>query len=133
MGLFKTHRNKTATSAFLFGLILNVTAYLIFSLVASAIISSTDNPTASIGIAAMISMYMCAAFCGFTVSKYKGNGGMLPAISSSLLFVLAMLLIGLITTKGALPLINVINYAVYVILCSLFAFVASKRINKRRR
>ena len=126
-------KNKTARGALVFGIALNVAAFFICTLVSSAIILSTDNPTGNVGMGSMISFFICAAICGFAVSKYKGEGGALPAIASALLFTLVLLAIGLISTKGAIPLATVLNYAAYVIISALCAFFAARKTPRRHR
>ena len=60
-------KNKTARGALVFGIALNVAAFFICTLVSSAIILSTDNPTGNVGMGSMISFFICAAICGFAV------------------------------------------------------------------
>ena len=124
---------RSGARALIFGILFNAAIFFITALASAIILSRTENPTAHVGLCGMICLFVTAASSGFAVSKYKGDGGVLPAVLSSLFFVLVVLMIGLISGKGKLPLISVINLASFMIISALAAILGRKRERKRRR
>ena len=57
----------------------------------------------------------------------------MPAVLSSLFFALVVLMIGLICSKGKMPLLSVINLGVFMIISALGAILGRRRERKRRR
>ena len=126
-----THR--TGGRALIFGIIFTVAVFFATALVGAIILARTENPTGHTGLCGMIVLFITAAASGFAVSRYKGEGGMLPSVLCSLLFVLVVLIIGLVTGKGKLPLISVINLGAFMLISTLSAALGRKREKKRRR
>ena len=124
---------RSGVRALIFGIIFTAAMFFITAFMAAIILSRTENPTGHVGLCSMICLFVTAAASGFAVSKYKGDGGVLPAILSSLFFALIVLMIGLIGGKGKLPLISVINLGGFMIISALSAILAKKREHKRRR
>lgn len=125
--------HRTGARALIFGIIFTVAVFFTAAFVCALIISRTENPTGHIGLCSMIVLFITAAASGFATSRYKGDGGMLPAVLSSLLFALIVLIIGLVGGKGKLPLINVINLGAFMLISALSAALGRKREKKRRR
>ena len=124
---------RSGARALVFGIILTAAVFFATALVCAVILSRTENPTAHVGISGMICLFLTAAVSGFAVSRYKGEGGVMPAVLSSLFFALVVLMIGLICSKGKLPLLSVINLGVFMIVSALGAILGRRRERKRRR
>lgn len=126
-------KNRSAGATLAFGIIFNAVLFLAVTLFASFIMAKLDNPTGSMGMVSMLTLYICAVISGFAVAKFKGEGGVLPSVMSSLIFALFLLVIGLILSKGSVPFVTAVNYIVYVLLAIGGAFLACKKSNRRRR
>ena len=124
---------KSGARALVFGIIFSVVLFLATSLIGAVILSRIENPTAHTGLCGMIALFVTAAASGFATSRYKGEGGMLPAVLSSLFVVLVMLMIGLIRGGGGLPLVSVINLGAFMVISTLFAALGRKKERKRHR
>jgi uncharacterized membrane protein len=101
--------------------------------IGALILSRTEDPTGHVGLCGMAVLFITAAVSGFTTSRYKGEGGVMPAVLASLFFTLVLLMIGLIGGEGKLPLVNVINLLTFMIISAVFALLGQKREKKRRR
>ncbi len=126
-------KSRGAGTALAFGIIFNAVLFVIVTFFASLIISRFNNPTGSMGMMSMLALYICALISGFSVAKFKGEGGALPSVMSSLIFTLILLTVGLILSKGGIPFVTAVNYIVYVLLSIGGALIACKRSNRRRR
>ena len=124
---------KTCARALVFGIVFATAVFFVTAFVLAIILSKTENPTGHVSLCGMVSLFVTAAVSGFVTSRYKGEGGVLPAVLSALFFALVMLLIGLICSKGKLPFINVINLVSFMIIGTLSAMLGRKRERKRRR
>lgn len=124
---------KTAINAFMFGIILTVCVFFICMLLGAFIAKSLENPNGSVGLISGAAFFVCAALCGFCISKYKGEGGVLPAALCALLFVLVLLIISLVMTGGHLPLLTLVNLVAYVAVSGISAFFGKRKDKRRRR
>ncbi len=124
---------RSGARALVFGIIFTVAVFFITAFVSAIILSRTENPTGHVGLCGMVCLFVTAAASGFAVSRYKGEGGILPAVLSSLFFVLVVLMIGLIGGKGKLPFISVINLGAFMIINALSAMLGRKKERRRRR
>lgn len=124
---------KSGARALIFGIIFTVAVFFTAAFIGAIILSKTENPTGHVGLCGMIVLFVTAVASGFATSRYKGDGGMLPAVLSSLFFVLVVLVIGLVAGKGKLPLIGVINLGAFMLISALGALLGKKRERKRRR
>lgn len=127
---YKRGKRKTNAKALLFSLIFTSVVFFVFAFLVSFIISLTKNPIAFIGISSFAALFLTGAFSGFFTSKYKGEGGIIPAGLGSLIFALMLLGIGLIVSGGSLPALTLINLPCFIILAVIFAALAGK---KRKR
>ena len=125
--------HKTGAGALILGLILSTVSLFSLSFIGALILSFLDNPTASIGAVSFLILILSGSICGFFTSKYKGEGGVLPAMIASALFAVLLLIIGFIMSAGSLPLVVIVNFAVYFISATFFAILGKKREKKRRR
>ncbi len=119
--------SRTNVGALIFGIVL--TAIMLFggALIAAMILKSTGNPTSGIGACAPALLFVTAACASFATVKYKGEGGTLPAALSSLLCAVVMLLVGLVMTKGHLPLVGAVNFGAYAVIGVTVAVLARSR------
>ncbi len=124
---------KSGARALVFGIIFSVVLFLATSLIGAVILSRVENPTAHTGLCGMIALFVTAAASGFATSRYKGDGGMLPAVLSALFVSLIMLMIGLVRGNGGLPLLSVTNLGAFMLISTIFAALGRKRERKRRR
>ena len=122
----KNHRkHKTGARALLFGTIFSAITFLVVNFVFAVIASRLDNPNALLIPGSLIALFSTSAISSFV--KYKGDGGIYPAMLSSLMCVLILFLIGVIISHGALPLFCVINLLSYLGISFIFALIANKR------
>ena len=126
-------KNISIKRAFLIGVTANALFLLFFIIVGAAIISGTNDPIRGIGPGSVAVLYLCALVSGFTISKYKGECGVLTALLSSLFFSLTLLIIGLLSSGGALVPLTAVNCPVYVIISLLGAYFARRRTSRRRK
>ena len=124
---------RSNARALIFGIFFTMAVFFAMALVGAVILSKTENPTAHVGLCSMVSRFVTAAAGGYATSKYKGEGGMLPAVLSSLFFVLVMLVIGLVSKNGKLPIVSVVNLVAFMIISTFGAMLGRKRERKRRR
>ncbi len=107
-----------------------ITAALSF--IFSFIAYSMPDPDGSVGIFSIASLIIAAAAVGFSVSKIRGDGGVILAVLSALLFTLILLLAGLIAGGGALSLGCIINYLCHIAVSALAAVLGRRRRKVRR-
>ena len=119
--------------ALIFGIFFTAAVFFATALIAAVILSTTENPTAHVGLCSMATLFVTATACGYATSRYKGDGGMLPAVLSSLFFVLVILVIGLVSKNGKLPIVSVVNLVAFMLISTLGAMLGRKRERKRRR
>ena len=129
----KSGAQRTNASALVFGIIFTTVVFIFTALIGAAIAGSLENPTGNIGTVALVCFMLTAALSGVTISKYKGEGGIFPSVLSSLFFTLVLLIIGLIMTKGHLPIIAIINLCLFILITVIFAYLGRKRATRRKR
>lgn len=129
----RTSDGATNARALLFGIVFTAVTFIVLMLLGAVIAGRMENPTSRLGAVAICSLYITAAVSGLVTSKYKGEGGALPAVLSALAFALVLLIIGLIMTGGHIPAITVINLGAYVITALVFAVIGKRRASGRRR
>ena len=124
---------RSGARALVFGIIFSIIFFIATALICAVILSRTENPTAHTGLCGMIALFVTAAASGFATSRYKGEGGMLPAVLSSLFVALVMLMIGLVSGNGKLPLLSIINLGAFMVIGAIFAALGRKKERKRHR
>ena len=129
----RIRKRKTNAKAILFSLIFTSATFFVFAFLISFIISLTKNPIAFIGISSFAALFLTGALSGFCTSKYKGEGGVLPAGLGSLTFALILLGLGLILSGGCLPALSLINLPCFVVLAIIFAALAGKKRKRGHR
>lgn len=123
---------KTSASTLVFGLIISTVAFFSCMLLGALICGTFPDPTANIGAVAFLVLMISGAISGFSTSRYKGEGGILPAFLSSLVFATVCLLIGLVMTSGKLPGVVPVNLLLYMAVALFFAFLARPKEKKHK-
>ena len=124
---------KTTAGALIFGLISATATLLILAFIGAIVAYSLENPTASLGAISFCVLMATGAISGFSTSKYKGEGGVLPAALSAIVFAVILLFVGIIISRGMLPAVTVINLAVFILSAVFFAILGKKKEKRRKR
>ncbi len=130
---YRIGKRKTNAKALLFSLIFTSVMFFFFAFLVSFIVSLTKNPIAFIGISSFAALFLTGAASGFCTSKYKGEGGIVPAGLGSVIFAVILLGIGLVMTGGSLPMLTLVNLPCFVILAIIFAALAGKKRKRKHR
>ena len=125
-------REKSAAAVILIGAPVQAVFLALISLILAFVSTLTENPTALVGIFSIAAVLLSGLISGGAISKYKGEGGILTAILSSLLFVLLLLLAALIISRGELGGAALLNAVIYLVSAALGA-AAGNRIGKGRK
>ena len=128
----KRKLKKTAACALVFGMIASVTVFIMLALIGALICGMFPDPTAKLGAVSFAVLMLSGAISGFSTSRFRGSGGILPAFLSSLVFATVCLLIGLIMTSGKLPLVVCVNLLLYLAVSLFFAFLGRPREKRHR-
>ena len=116
----------------LLGVLASAILTALLSFIFSFIALSMANPDGAVGIFSIAALIITAAITGFTLSRVKGEGGVLLSTLSALLFTLILLLIGLIASGGALPLGCIINYVCFIAVSAISSLLGRRRGRTRR-
>lgn len=131
--VFSKKGKSGGAKAFLFGMLISVVSFFVFSALAAILASSADNPTGSVGIYSLLALTLSAAVSGALISRMGGQGGMRFSLICSLCTVLLMALYAIITTGGAPKSAALMNYICYIGVSALFSFLGRKREGHRAR
>ena len=115
------------------GVIISIVLYLLFVLISSAVLGGLDNPLGGLGIASMMSFFPPAFISGFLISRIKGDGGVITAVTSAFLIALMMFLCSAVITQGNIPLSSTLSYIAYVILAVIGGMLGKKSSRRRFR
>ena len=133
MFMTKGHkRDVSLRRAFLFGIVINLLILALMLVISSAIVSTMSDPISAVGMGSVCALYLTALISGFITAKYKGEGGMLATLFSSLFFALTLLTVGLLSSGGSNIPLSMINCPVYVIISLIGGVLARKRSRKKR-
>lgn len=124
---------KTNAGTLILGVAFSFAMLMLTSLIFSFALIGFKNPTGSIGTASLAVFLITAAIAGFTVSKYKGDGGIAISALTSLAFVLILMAAALISAKGKISGALFMNYLCYMLISSFTAFLGRKRPKRRKR
>ena len=127
----RKRKNRPFSKAIIFGVVINLCSFFLFSFVVALIISAFRNPLALMGIGAFVSLSMTGALSGFFTSEYKGERGVIYALLCSVIFAVIILIAGLISSGGKLGSPSLFNLASYIVFTLVFAMLQKKK--KRRR
>ena len=110
----------------LLGTLFMAITFSLISLLFSFIAYTTVDPLSFLGIFGIAALMITAVSSGFLEARLGGDGSFLTAVLSSLLFVLLLLLIGLLSCGGSVPIGCIINYLCFVAVASLSALLGKK-------
>lgn len=124
---------KSPTGSVIFGVLFSFLSLVLVTAIVGVVLSATENPTRSIGIASMISFLLSGAITGFVISKVKRERGRIYSVVTALIFILCILIISFIVGKGDAPLATLMNCVCYLLINLLFSFVVRKQSTRKRR
>ena len=131
MKLKKTENNILLSFALSLGVCIATVVAVTFIL--ALIANSSANSTENIPLFTLVSLVVSAAASGVMISRIKGQGGIKFTALVALTFVLILLLIAIIATKGAVPPSAFMNYGCYLGTSLLSAYLTRSRGKARRR
>ncbi len=123
-------KERGQLSSLLSGIIAAIAAFLIISLIMTAIAYSGSDPTKKIGIYSLISLALTGFVSGAVTSKLKGSGGILCALISGILITLIILTVRLII--GSLSGSFALSSLSYLGACMLGAYLLRPRARRHR-
>lgn len=124
---------KTTAGTLFLGVAFSFAMLVLMSLIFSFALIGFKNPTGNIGTASLAVFLITAAITGFTVSKYKGDGGIAISALTSLAFVLILMATALISAKGKISGALFMNCLCYMLISSFTAFLGRKRPKRHKR
>ena len=127
----KTNRTGGGIGKWPMGILLQAGLLPICVLLFCAIAYALEDPTPKLGLFSLGAFLLCAAVSASVMPRL--TGGFLPALLSSLLFALLILLGGLIGSRGHLPAMACMNLLCYMLTSAFFAFLASRKRERRHR
>ena len=125
-------RDTSALRALLTGLLVSTVSFFACMLIATLILFLGDDPTYKSELFSFGAMLISGAIAGFITSRMRGEGGTLIATLAALALVLLLFIIGTVST-GLPSLPSVINYAIYVGISAVAAFLGRPREKHRHR
>lgn len=128
-----TKTSKSAVGKLFSSVLFSFLLLIPVSLLSGGILLFLKNPVGSMKVASLAVLLISAAISGFSNSKRCGDGGIIFAIVSSFVFVLIMFSVSLVATKGHVSGVLFMNYVCYMLVSSLFAFLAVRRKGHKRR
>ena len=119
---------------FLLGILFQVLALPLLSLLLAFVSALTANPTSLLGILAVAALLLSGGIYGFVASKFKVEGGRVFTLLSALLFSLLIILLGIILSGGKMNISVLIGQVIYVLTALLFSALGGvKRKRKIRK
>ena len=116
---------------FLFGILFEAVLLPSISFLLALISTLTSNPTSLEGIFAIAALLFSGGIYGFTVSKLKGEGGILFTFLCALFFSLLLIIVGIIISGGALNISVLVGQVIYLLSALLFSALGG--IKKKRK
>lgn len=132
-GKFYKRTDISAVKRLLLGAGMAMAALLLFSAIFSGISMLTDDAVAKIPLFAILTLVVSAAVGGAVSTRTVSDGRLSLSLLSDLLAALIFMLIGTIIGKGHLPLSVFLNFAIFVGVFGLSAYIFKKRDGIRRR
>ena len=122
-----------ALKAFLISVGISALALLATAFIMALVAYSTDDPTKNVALTALVTLILSALVSGVVISRIVGDGGTKLAALSSLALILILLLVGLIVKRGGVSSAAFMNYACFVGVSAIAAYLGRKREKRRRR
>ena len=127
------HADKSILTGFVLSLGVCIATVVAVSFVLALIANSSVNSTENIPLFSLVSLVVSAAASGAIISRMRGQGEIKYTALGALSFVLLLLLIAIIATKGAVPPSAFMNYGCYLGTSLLSAYLTRSRGKARRR
>ena len=118
---------------YLIGIGICIAILIACSLVMAIFLTSISNSSAKINLYSLIALIIAAILSGTTLSRLKGDGGVVHAFSTSLSTAFLMLIIGLIISNGELSGGSFMNYGCYIGVSTLTGYLGRKKERRHRR
>ena len=125
---------RQGARALLVGFLINAATLALLGLIFTLIAYTTDDPLSLAGIFSVLSLLLCAAISGFTVSKRSESAYAAPL--SSVAFGLMLLGACALISDGKVGVGSFINLIIYIALAALFGKLgkgSGARARRRRR
>lgn len=103
------------------------------SFILAVIANASADPTSAIGISTLVSIVVSAAISGAVCIRICKDDGLKICTLCALFITLIMMLIGLISNKGAIPISAVMNYICYITVYVFVSVVSRRREGASRR
>lgn len=130
--LFNKKFSRSAYADFMKCAIICALTLPVLSFMGALIANALVDPTASIGVASLVSLILSAALCGGICIRIT-DGKMKVPLLSALFVTLVMMLIGLIVNRGALPSSAIMNYICYFGVFALSSLALRGRGTRKMR
>ena len=125
-------RERSGAKAILFGTLMSLGLLFAVSAAASFVLLRLEDPISFIGVGSLASLLISGAISAFITAKYKGEGGFLSSLFSSLIFSLVIFSAALIIGKGKLGIGLLMNILCYLLISVLSAKLATRKAKRRR-
>ena len=119
--------------SFLVSLGISALSLLAVAFVMALVAYSMENPTGNVALLSLVSLILSAIISGVVISRITGDGGTRLVALSSLALMLILLLVGLVIKRGGVSSAAFMNYACFVGVSALAAYLGRKSENRRRR
>lgn len=123
-------KNKSGVYRLFCGIIINALVYTALTLIISVFALLSDDPLQKVRMLSLAALLLSGIISGLWVTKK--HGGMSVCAVSAISFSIIMMLFGVILSKSAPGIGNIINYAAYVGISVLFSKLTSLRRTKRK-
>ena len=127
------HTENNILIGFALSLCVCIVSVIGVSFVFALVANSSENSTENIPLFALISLVVSAMISGCVISRIRGAGGVKFSALVSLAFVLILLLISVIVNKGSISPSAFMNYASFLGVTTLAAYLGRKKEGKRRK
>ena len=125
-------RERSGAKAILFGTLMSLGLLFAVSAAASFVLLKLEDPISFLGAGSLASLLISGAISAFITAKYKGEGGFLSSLFSSLIFSLVIFSAALIIGKGKLGIGLLMNILCYLLISVLFAKLATRKAKRKR-
>ena len=126
-------KNRRTKSDFVVCLSFSLLSIIALSLIMATVLSMTQNPTSLIDVCSLATTLICAIAGGIFVSRYKKDSGIGYSALVILSTVVIMIICALIINKGRIYTSALMNYACYIGVAILSAYIGKNRTKRKRR
>lgn len=125
-------KRRSGGAALIFGTLTAIAATLVLTLIFALILARLGDPLGAIGGASLACLLLSGAISSFLTVRYRGAGGFASAALSALIIAALILIVSLIG-NGRLGGAALMNILCYLAVSLLFAALAARRKERRRR